>query len=108
MKKDAHKYFTVALPLAAALILAEVMLASCGGAGGGTGPPRPPSPDFTLTVQPMSVTLAPGSSASVTVGVTGSNGFTSLSQHYNFRAAVGCDGHAFAVQPFLWWLEIPQ
>jgi WD40 repeat protein len=39
--------------------------------------PPPTQPDFTLTVQPATVTVAPGSSAPVTVGVTGSNGFAS-------------------------------
>lgn len=77
MKK--HPKIGLALPLSttAALILAALMLASCGGSGGGGTVPPPLSPDFTLTVQPANVTVAQGSSASVTVAITGLNGFSS-------------------------------
>jgi len=66
--------------LASGLTLVALTLASCGGGSssgpGGGGPPHPP-PDFSLSIQPTSVSLARDSSATVTVGVTGSNGFNS-------------------------------
>lgn len=60
----------------AIFILAALALVSCGGGGGGGGGSLPP-PDFTLTIQPASVSVAAGSSTSSTVGVTGTNGFAS-------------------------------
>jgi len=59
------------------LILAALALSSCGGGGGGSSASPTPSPDFTLTMQPANVTVVQGSSASVTVGITGVNGFNS-------------------------------
>jgi hypothetical protein len=78
MKRRPHIGFALLLPATATLILAALMLSSCGGSGGGGGGSAPPPPpDFTLTVEPANVTVAPGSSASVTVGITGLNGFNS-------------------------------
>jgi len=48
----------------------------CGGGGGGTTT-LPPSPDFSLSASSSSLTVAAGSSATTSVTVTGSNGFTS-------------------------------
>src|SRR5260370_33936311 len=52
-----------------------------GGGGGGTqappAPPPPPTPDFALSIQPTTVSVVQGSSATFSVSLTGSNGFNS-------------------------------
>jgi hypothetical protein len=60
----------------AGLLGAVLALSHCGGGGGGGSAP-PPSPDFTLSAAPSSLSLAPGTSTSTTVSVTGENGFDS-------------------------------
>src|SRR5260370_25514130 len=54
-------------------------LYGCG--GGGTqappAPPPPPTPDFALSIQPTTVSVVQGSSATFSVSLTGSNGFNS-------------------------------
>lgn len=47
----------------------------CGGGSSGTVPPPPPAPDFTLSAAPTSLSLAAGTSASVSLTATGLNGF---------------------------------
>jgi hypothetical protein len=61
------------------LTAALCMVAGCGGGGstGSTTTTPPPSPDFSLAVSNSRVTVASGSSATASVAVTGSNGFTS-------------------------------
>jgi hypothetical protein len=53
----------------------------CGCGGGGTQPPPPPpptpTPDFSLSIQPTTVSVVQGSSATFSVSLTGSNGFNS-------------------------------
>ena len=53
------------------------LLASCGGGNGGPGGniPPPGNPSFTMTVSPSSVTLAPGSSTTLQLIVSATNGF---------------------------------
>jgi len=48
-----------------------------GSSGGGGNPPPPPPPDFSISVQPASITLAQGSSGTVDVSVSGINEFSS-------------------------------
>jgi hypothetical protein len=52
-----------------------LLLGSCGGGGNSTGPP-PPSPDFSLSVSPMSASMAPGTSVSIQVKVGAVSGFS--------------------------------
>src|SRR5882762_8057140 len=57
------------------LVLSVFLLGGCGGSSGGGGNP-PPSVDFSLSV-PGNASAQQGSSTTVTVGVTGLNGFNS-------------------------------
>jgi WD40 repeat protein len=68
-----ERFFTTVVILGAAL------LSACGSGGGGTtsGGGNPPAvPDFTLTVDPPSISLIPGASQSVSFSVGALNGFT--------------------------------
>lgn len=59
--------------------VAFVVMSGCGG-GGNVSPspnPVPATPDFTLGVQPSSISVIQGSSTSFTVGINASNGFNS-------------------------------
>lgn len=65
--------------LAAVVLSGAVLLSACGGGGsgstGGGGNP-PATPDFTLTINPQSISLTPGSSEPVNFSVGALNGFT--------------------------------
>jgi IPT/TIG domain len=68
------------LQSAATLLLGSIVLSSCGGgsgpgAGTGGGTPPPP-PNFSLSV-PANASVQQGSTTTVSVGVTGINGFSS-------------------------------
>lgn len=75
-----------------------VSLSSCGGgggaaAGGGSSPlPPSPTPDFTLSVTPATLTItAGGLSNNVTLSVSGSNGFTgTVNISPSMPAGFGC------------------
>ncbi len=58
------------------LLLGPFLLSSCGGGSGSSGGGNPPPPDFSLSV-PANASVQQGSSATVSVGVTGANGFAS-------------------------------
>jgi hypothetical protein len=64
------------------LALAVSVSAVCGCGGGGSvssgGGGQQPSPDFTLSLSSSNLVIAGGPTASVTVSVTGSNGFDSV------------------------------
>jgi len=64
-------------PFALAIVVLVALLASCGGGSGSTGgnTPPPSNPGFTMTVSPSSVTLAPGSSTTLHLIVSATNGF---------------------------------
>lgn len=75
-------YLSVCAPWASffLVVLGASSLASCSGRGssGVTPPPTQPSaPDCGVSVQPSSVFVAEGSSATFTVSMSGSNGFNS-------------------------------
>jgi|HubBroStandDraft_1064217.scaffolds.fasta_scaffold01336_4 WD40 repeat protein len=62
-------------------LLTLCFLSACGGgsagSGGSTGGSNPPpSPDFTLSVSPQSILLAPGTSGSLSISIQAVNGFT--------------------------------
>lgn len=50
---------------------------ACGGGGSSTSSPPPSPEDFVLTVNPATLTIAPGGSATTSLNATGSNGFAS-------------------------------
>lgn len=52
-------------------------LSGCGGGGTSSQPPTPPSPDFSLSVSSTKLNVTAGASATTSVTVTASNGFTS-------------------------------
>lgn len=58
------------------LLLGPFLLSSCGGGSGSSGGGNPPPPDFSLSV-PANASVRQGSSATVSVGVAGANGFAS-------------------------------
>lgn len=54
-----------------------ITLALCGCSGGGDSPASPPSTDFSLSLSQPNLMIPGGTSASISVSVTGSNGFSS-------------------------------
>src|ERR1700722_546092 len=59
------------------LIAVFVILVGCGGGGQSGGGGQQFLPDFSLSLSSNSLSLTPGTSASVTVSVNGTNGFAS-------------------------------
>lgn len=62
------------LGVVAAIVL-EIFAAGCGSGSNGSAPPPPP-PDFTIAVQPASITLVSGTSSQVQVTESALNGFS--------------------------------
>ena len=56
------------------------LIFGCGGSSGGTGAGgsggTPTSADYTLSIQPTSATISPGSSQTISISIQGQNGFT--------------------------------
>ena len=55
------------------------LIVGCGGSSGGTGAGGSggtPTSDYTLSIQPTSATINPGSSQTISISVQGQNGFT--------------------------------
>jgi hypothetical protein len=75
MQRHPYVFLSIVCP---ATVLGLLVLAGCGGGGsassGGGGNPPPP-PDFSLSVQPASIVLGQGASATVQVSITPVNGF---------------------------------
>ena len=62
------------------LTLPVALIVGCGGSSGGTGTGggggTPTSPDYSLSIQPTSATINPGSSQTITISVQAQDGFT--------------------------------
>lgn len=57
--------------------LGAIALSSCGGSGGAGGGGTPPSPSFTIVVNPSAPVLAPGTTAALQVSLLTQGGFDS-------------------------------
>jgi hypothetical protein len=70
-----RRYRTAALAIVMAMF--PVLLSSCGGGGGttGGGTPPPGNPSFTMSIDPSSVTVAPGSLTTLQLVVSTTDGF---------------------------------
>ena len=63
--------------MAALLVMAACCsLSSCGGSGSSGSSPSGPQPEFSLSVQPTTLVIAPGSTQSVQMSLSGVNGFS--------------------------------
>jgi hypothetical protein len=58
-------------------VLTSVAVWGCGGGGAGSQPSTPPSPDFSLSISSTTLNVTAGASATTSVMVTATNGFTS-------------------------------
>jgi hypothetical protein len=59
-----------------AFTLSSLLLAACGSSHGSSSPPPPPPSAFTVSVNPVAVSLAAGATATVAVAIDRSAGFT--------------------------------
>lgn len=62
--------------LCAVILYTAALLSGCGGGTGSTTPP-PPVPDFSLGLNPSSISITPGGTAQTVLSVTALNGFSS-------------------------------
>ena len=87
------------------LMLPVALIVGCGGSSGGTANGgsggTPTSADYSLSVQPTSVTINPGSSQTITISVQAQNGFTgSVSISISgLSAGVTASPSSFTIQP---------
>jgi hypothetical protein len=89
-----------ALPASIALALLAFVV-GCGGSGGGSNPAPPPAPDFSISLSPASVTLAPGNSQQVTVSTAALNGFSG-----KIDVAVSGSSKGVTISPASFSLEV--
>lgn len=63
--------------LCAAILHSAALLSGCGGSSSGGTTAPPPVPDFSLALNPSSISITPGGTAQTVVSITALNGFSS-------------------------------